>query len=114
MSIAPDPSSHAPSAAYRRYLFGMIVVVMMLATVDRYVVSILVDDIKLDLGLDDEQMGWILGPSFTVVYALSVLPLARWADRGVRRIGRLDLQRGGFRRRRRRALRGRLLLPRSR
>lgn len=85
MQPAPDPSSHAPSAAYRRYLFGMIVVVMMLATVDRYVVSILVDDIKNDLALDDAQMGWILGPSFTVVYAIAVLPLARWADVGVRR-----------------------------
>ncbi len=85
MPTQPTASSHAPSAAYRRYLFGMIVVVMMLATVDRYVVSILVDDIKLDLGLDDEQMGWILGPSFTVVYAIAVLPLARWADVGIRR-----------------------------
>jgi MFS family permease len=63
----------------------MIVVVMMLSTVDRHMVSILVDDIRADLGLNDEQMGWILGPSFTVVYALAVLPLARWSDVSVRR-----------------------------
>jgi len=86
----PPPGAHAAStpassAGYRRYLFGVIVTVMMLNTVDRHIVAILLDDIKVDLALDDAQLGWILGPSFTVVYALSVLPLARWADRGVRR-----------------------------
>jgi MFS family permease len=83
MSESSSPSSE--STVYTRYLLGMIVVVMMLSTVDRYIVSILVDDIKADLSLTDRQMGWILGPSFTLIYALSVLPLARWADRGVRR-----------------------------
>ncbi len=70
---------------YTRYLLAAVVLVMMLSTVDRHVVAILLDDIKTDLGLTDRQLGWILGPSFTVVYAVSVLPLARWADRGVRR-----------------------------
>ena len=63
----------------------MIVVVMMLNTIDRNIISILLDDVKADLALSDQQMGWILGPSFTLVYAISVLPLARWADQGVRR-----------------------------
>ncbi len=80
-ATTPDVSSKA----YRRYLYAVIVGVMMLNTVDRQVVSILVDPIRTDLGLDDAQMGWILGPSFTLIYAASVLPLARWADRGVRR-----------------------------
>jgi MFS family permease len=83
MSAASDPD--LPSSGYRKYLFTMIVVVMMLNTIDRNIIAILVDDVKADLGLSEQQMGWILGPSFTVVYALSVLPLARWADRGVRR-----------------------------
>lgn len=74
-----------PSPRYRRYLFGTIVTVMMLNTVDRHIVAILADDIKLDLALTDAQLGWILGPSFTLIYAISVLPLARWADQGVRR-----------------------------
>ena len=80
-----SPTPDVPSAAYRRYLFAVIVGVMMLNTVDRHVVAILVDPIKADLGLSDSEMGWILGPSFTLVYTLAVLPLARWADRGVRR-----------------------------
>lgn len=83
MNAAMQPE--AADSRYRSYLFTMIVVVMMLNTIDRNIISILVDDVKADLALDDQQMGWILGPSFTLVYAVSVLPLARWADRGVRR-----------------------------
>jgi MFS family permease len=58
---------------------------MLLNTVDRHIVAILLDDIKRDLDLSDRQLGWILGPSFTIVYAICVLPVARWSDRGVRR-----------------------------
>ena len=82
MSAEPRPVA---DSGYRNYLFSMIIVVMMLNTIDRNIISILLDDVKADLALSDQQMGWILGPSFTLVYAISVLPLARWADRGVRR-----------------------------
>jgi MFS family permease len=58
---------------------------MTFSTVDRYVVSILADDLKRELDLTDRQLGWILGPSFTLVYSAAVLPIARLADRGVRR-----------------------------
>lgn len=85
MTEETDSRGPVPSRAYGNYVLGMIVLVMLLNTVDRHVVSILLDDIKRDLSLTDRQLGWILGPSFTVVYAFSVFPLARWADRGVRR-----------------------------
>ena len=85
MTDTAKPAGAAPTSGYARYLLLMIVLVMLLNTVDRHIVSILVDDIKSDLSLSDRQLGWILGPSFTLVYALSVFPLARWADRGVRR-----------------------------
>jgi MFS family permease len=80
-----EPTAATPSSRYTRYFLLMIVLVMLLNTVDRYIVSILLDDIKRDLDLTDRQLGWILGPSFTIVYAICVLPVARWADRGVRR-----------------------------
>ena len=82
----PSERSAAPySSGYTKYVLGLILLVMLFNTVDRYVVSILLEDIKRDLVLSDRQLGWILGPSFTIVYALAVLPVARWADRGVRR-----------------------------
>ncbi|MFK7897020.1 MAG: spinster family MFS transporter [Myxococcota bacterium] len=84
-SPAPAPAPPRPSARYTRYMLTLVVGVMLLSTVDRFIVSILLEDIKADLGLTDLQLGWIMGPSFTVVYSLSVLPLARWADGGIRR-----------------------------
>ncbi|MEE2664273.1 MAG: MFS transporter [Myxococcota bacterium] len=83
--MSEAPAAAAPSGRYSRYVLLLIVLVMLLNTVDRHIVAILVDDIKRDLSLSDRQLGWILGPSFTLVYAISVFPLARWADRGVRR-----------------------------
>src|SRR5262245_6640069 len=78
-------ATSAHSRAYERWVLLLIAVVMLFSTVDRYVVSILAEDMKRDLGLDDRQLGWILGPSFTIVYSIAILPLARWADLGVRR-----------------------------
>ena len=79
------PASPGDSPGYRRYFLTLILLVMAFSTVDRYVVSILADDLKRDLGLSDRQLGWILGPSFTLVYSAAVLPIARLADRSVRR-----------------------------
>ena len=92
-STRPDSGAARPasdgapdvSKAYQRYLFAAIVTVMMLSSVDRHIISILLEDIKADLSLTDSQLGWVLGPSFTVVYGLTVLPLARLSDRWVRR-----------------------------
>jgi MFS family permease len=70
---------------HARYTLLLLVLVMVFSTVDRQIVSILLEDIKTDLALDDRMLGWILGPSFTLVYALSAFPLARWADTGIRR-----------------------------
>jgi MFS family permease len=84
MQASPAPAA-TPSAGYTGYVLVLILFVLTFSTTDRFIVSILVDDLKRDLGLSDRQLGWILGPSFTVVYSLSVLPLARLADRSVRR-----------------------------
>ena len=67
------------------YTLLLIIFVMLFSTVDRQIVSILVDDIKADLALTDRDLGWILGPSFTIVYAISAIPIARRADIGSRR-----------------------------
>ena len=52
---------------------------------DRQVVAILLQAIKLDLGLSDTQLGAFSGIAFAALYSTLGIPLARWADRGVRR-----------------------------
>ena len=56
--------------------FGIVAVNVM----DRQLVAILAESIKLDLDLTDTQVGALSGPLFAVFYAVSGLPLARLAD----------------------------------
>src|SRR5690606_6573358 len=48
---------------------------------DRQIIFILAENIKLDLGLTDTQLGLLGGVTFSLIYALAALPLARLADR---------------------------------
>lgn len=68
------------SAWYLRYVLVLAFLVMVVSMMDRYVVSILVEQIKADLQLTDTQLGWLVGPAFVVVHVLFQLPLARLAD----------------------------------
>jgi len=55
-----------------------------LSYVDRNVLSLLVDPVKLTLELSDTELGAIQGFAFSVFYVLAGLPLARLSDRGHR------------------------------
>jgi MFS family permease len=49
--------------------------------VDRYILGLLIEPIKADLGLTDTQIGLLLGPAFAIFYATMGLPLGYLADR---------------------------------
>ena len=69
------------SKRYRRYVLGLLLVVMTLNYADRYVIGILLPAIKLDLDLSDTQIGFVTGAAFTIFYALLGVPIASLADR---------------------------------
>ena len=73
------------SRAYTRYALGLLVVVYVFNFLDRQVVAILLQAIKQDLDLSDTQLGAFSGIAFAFLYSTLGIPLARWADRGVRR-----------------------------
>ena len=87
-SVTGNPTSpDVPvTQAYIRVVLGMMMIVMIINSVDRTILSILVQDIKVDFSLDDRQMGILLGPAFTVFNVLASFPLAAFADRGHRRL----------------------------
>lgn len=72
------PPDHAPRYAW--YMLSVLVLVYILNFVDRQIISILANDIKRDLGLDDAQLGFFYGTAFGVFYALFGIPLGRLAD----------------------------------
>ena len=71
----------AYSPAYLRYALGVLCVVYVVNFVDRQVLAILLQSIKLDLGLSDLQLGLLSGTAFGLFYATLGVPIARLADR---------------------------------
>lgn len=72
------------SPAYRKYVLGMLVVVYIFNFLDRQIVTILAEPIKVDLGLNDTQIGLMSGLAFALFYTILGIPLARLADRARR------------------------------
>lgn len=54
--------------------------------VDRNIIGVLLEPIKVEFGVSDTMLGLLSGLSFALFYATLGLPIARWADRGDRRL----------------------------
>ncbi len=65
---------------YAWYALGVLVLVYVINFIDRQILSILAEDIKRDLALEDAQIGFLYGTAFAVFYALFGIPLGRLAD----------------------------------
>lgn len=76
--------SSRSSPAYKRYMLGVLVVVLALNYIDRFALGLMLQDIKRDLQLSDTQLGLLTGLAFAFFYSIMGLPIARWADRGNR------------------------------
>ncbi|MCY4040971.1 MAG: MFS transporter [Gammaproteobacteria bacterium] len=73
-----------PSSRRAWAMVALLTFAYVVSFVDRYILSLLVDPIKADLGLTDFQMGLLLGPAFGIFYATMGLPLGLLADRSRR------------------------------
>ncbi|MBM6577368.1 MFS transporter [Microvirga sp. SRT01] len=70
----------AQASGYAWYVLGILFLVYVLNFVDRQIISILAEDIKRDLHLADEDLGFLYGTAFGVFYSLFGIPLGRLAD----------------------------------
>lgn len=70
---------------YANYVLFILLCVYAFNFVDRYIFSILIEDIKAELGVSDTVMGFLGGFAFAMVYTTAGIPIARLADRGSRR-----------------------------
>ncbi|WP_374408808.1 spinster family MFS transporter [Pelagerythrobacter sp.] len=90
-----DATANAPEGAsastpyarksYRYFVLAILTLVYALNFVDRQLLVILQEQIKLELELSDTQLGLLSGFAFALFYVSCGIPIARWADRGVRR-----------------------------
>jgi len=54
--------------------------------VDRYILTLLVQPLKAELGVSDFQLGLLIGVAFAVLYSLVGIPIAQAIDRGRRKV----------------------------
>ncbi len=73
------------SSAYQWYALGLLFVVYVFNFIDRSILSILAQSIKEDLQISDTALGFLSGFAFAIFYTALGLPIARLADKGVRR-----------------------------
>lgn len=74
-----------PSAAYGWYVVAILCLCNMIAFVDRQIINLLVEDIKVDLAITDTEISLLQGLAFALFYAVTAVPLGRLADTGNRR-----------------------------
>jgi MFS family permease len=78
--------THASGAgAYQWYVLGVLVLIYVMGTVDRAVLSVIAEPLKLQFHLSDKQVGILTGTAYSVTYALAVLPMGWLIDRVDRR-----------------------------
>lgn len=77
---AAQAREDASVPAYSWYALSVLVLIYVLNFVDRQILSILANDIKADLGVDDAYLGFLYGTAFAVFYALFGIPLGKLAD----------------------------------
>ena len=78
--VVVTPAADTPVPAYNWYALGVLVLVYVLNFVDRQILSILANDIKADLKVDDAYLGFLYGTAFAIFYALFGIPLGKLAD----------------------------------
>lgn len=69
------------SKGYRNYVLLLLMVVYIFNFIDRQILVILQESIKVELDLSDKQLGLLSGFTFAVFYVVCGIPIARWADR---------------------------------
>ena len=85
MSAPPAAPADRPSPRYANYVLAIMVIMYTCNYLDRYVLAVMIQDIKQDLEISDSMVGLMLGPTFAFFYTGMGLPIARWADTGSRR-----------------------------
>lgn len=90
--LPPEPQALVAAASvgsaptrYAWYVILLLSVVNIFNYMDRMAFSVLVPSIKADIGLSDSALGLLTGFAFAMFYAICGIPIARWADSGVRR-----------------------------
>ena len=85
MNPTEEEKAAAITPAYRSYALSLFLLVYIINFVDRQTFGILIEPIRLEIDLSDTQLGLLGGIAFAIFYTFAGIPIARWADVGVRK-----------------------------
>lgn len=81
-----EPLGDTPRATrYAWYVVLVLTLTQIVSYIDRFLPSLLIPEIKSDLGLSDFEVGLIMGPAFGLFYVFVAVPIGWMADRYSRR-----------------------------
>src|ERR1700761_198147 len=69
------------SSRYKRLVLLLLTTAYAFNAMDRGIISIIGQAMKVDLGLSDTQIGLLSGTAFAALYAFGGIPIARLAER---------------------------------
>lgn len=81
---APPGAAVSYSPLHRSLFLAVLFLVGTSSSVDRVVISVLLEPIKREFSATDTQLGLLSGLSFALLYSILGVPIARYADRGDR------------------------------
>src|SRR3546814_20421944 len=73
------------ASGYRWYIVWLLLLVFILSYRDRYILTLIIEPIKASMGLNDFQVGLLLGPAFSLFHVLVGISLGWYADRANRK-----------------------------
>ena len=71
---------------YAWYVLALLSLTYVLNFIDRQILAMLIEPIKAEFGVSDTAMGFLSGFAFVFFYTIAGIPIARWADRGSRKV----------------------------
>ena len=78
-------SSDDKALASRYWILALLTMVYALSVLDRYLLGIVLPQIKAEMALSDTALGLLSGTAFAIFYATLGQPIARLADRSSRK-----------------------------
>ena len=79
------PRTHAPSSVERWYVLIVMCLIYTINIADRYVMSTVLEPIRLELHLTDSGVAFLTGVSLALFYVTFGIPISWLADRSNRR-----------------------------
>lgn len=83
--LAGSPGRSYPRAVVAWLTVAILFILYIRSLADRYLMALMVEPIKADLGLTDLQFSLLQGPAFAVLYAICAIPVGLALDRSSRR-----------------------------